>query len=423
MNDLKLIKDIEILYRQEVYLWGAGKIGKESIVFLSGAGINMAGFCDNNKQLTGNCIGAYKVYSTEEMENIIKCNKNIAIVITSNYLEQIHQQLADMGMDLDYVFSKFALYYSLFRNIDCEMIPDNYRQIFKTRYRRWKIINHKRADYRFSFKYYAYNWDKIVQKNPIVIYQPGKVASVTLLNSILACGQEVVQTHALAFRSEFMDNEMKSLYLDFQNAIRSEQSIRIISGVREPIQRDISYLFEHINLPFVEIYDKFNNDLLLNIQDCLNNYFVTKSDGFSHMSPTLIHHMIRVNGGIFQWFERELEEVYHINILDYPFDRDKGYSIIKKGNIELLIYKVEKLNELEKDIGNFLGIDEFKFKNSNLSKNRDYRYTYKQVLDEIQLSENYIDMYYNNQYMNHFYTEKERDIFLKKWVRSYKGGC
>lgn len=421
MNDLKLIKDIEILYHKEVYLWGAGKIGKESLALLDGSGINIVGFCDNNKQLVGTHIGIYKVYSKEEIEHDIICNKNMAIVITSNYLEQIHQQLVDMRMDLDNVFSKFALYYSLFRNIDCVLIPDSYRQIYKNRYRRWKIINHKRADYRFSFKYYAYNWENIIQKNPIVIYQPGKVASVTLLNSIQACGREVVQTHALAYRDEFMDSEMKSLYFDFQDTIQSGQSIKVISGVREPIKRDISYLFEHINLPFVEIYDKFNSDLLQNIQNCLKDFFVARSDEFASMSPTLIHHMIRINGGIFQWFERELAEVYHINILEYPFDKDKGYTVIREGNIELLIYKLEKLNDLEIVIGNFLGIDGFKYKNSNLSRDKDYRCTYKQVLNEIQLPESYIDMYYkDNQYMNHFYTEKERDTFLKKWVEGYK---
>ena len=137
------------------------------------------------------------------------------------------------------------------------------------------------------------------------------------------------------------------------------------------------------------------------------------------MSPTLIHHMIRVNGGIFQWFERELRQVYQINILDYPFDKEKGYAIIKKENVELLIYKMEKLDNLETVIGDFIGIDNFRIRNTNLASDRDYRYAYKQVLDTVQLPESYINLYYmDNVYMDHFYTKKEKDNFLRQWRRN-----
>ncbi len=419
MNDLKLIRDIQILYNKDVYFWGAGKIGMESAALIEGCNINVVGFCDNNEQLEGSYIKKYKVFSPKEIKAKIIQNDNIVIVITSNYLEQIHQQLVQMGMDSENIFSKFALYYSLLRNIDCVLIPDNYRDSYKRKYGRWKIINHKRADYRFSFKYYAYNWEKIIQDNPIVIYQPGKVASTTLFQSIKSCGMEVIQTHALAYREEFMDKDMKDLYSEFRNSCSQKHNIKIISGVREPIKRDISYLFEHINLPFVELYDTFDNDLLQDLQDCLGKFFTAKVDRFQDMSPTLIHHMIRVNGGIFQWFERELRQVYQINILDYPFDKEKGYAIIKKENVELLIYKMEKLDNLETVIGDFIGIDNFRIRNTNLASDRDYRYAYKQVLDTVQLPESYINLYYmDNVYMDHFYTKKEKDNFLRQWRRN-----
>lgn len=418
MNDLRLIREIQILYDKKVYLWGAGIIGRECVDFLEGSGIDIVGICDNNKQLQGTYIGAYLIFSEEEIKSRMIDFDHSIIVITSNHLEQIHQQLLEMGVDPDKIFSKFALYYSILKNIDHSLIPSSYREAFKDKYRRWKYINHRRADHRFSFKYYAYNWEKMIQSNPIVIYQPGKVASATMLNSIKAYGRNVVATHALAFRDEFMDTEMKSMYLDLLDSAKKKNKIRLISGVREPIKRDISYLFEHICLPFVELYDEFDSDLVENIEDCLIRYFVERKKEFKGMSPTLIHHMIRVNGGLFQWFERELSEVYQINILEYPFDKEKGYAIIKKGNVELLIYKLEKLNSLENVIGEFLGIDDFRLMNTNLSSDKDYRYAYDQVMDMLQLPECYIDMYYkDNEYMDHFYTEKEKDDLLIQWKR------
>ena len=53
MNDLKLIRDIQILYNKDVYFWGAGKIGMESAALIEGCNINVVGFCDNNEQLEG----------------------------------------------------------------------------------------------------------------------------------------------------------------------------------------------------------------------------------------------------------------------------------------------------------------------------------------------------------------------------------
>ncbi len=416
MNDLKLISDIQIIYKKEIYLWGAGKIGRECIAYLAGSDINIVGFCDNNEQLQNKLIQGYRVFSKQELQEKIKKSMNIAVVITSLHLEEIHEELIEIGLNPDNIFTKFALYYSIFINIDHNIFPKNYRDSFKESYKRWKMINQRRADYRFSFKYYAYNWEKVICKNPIVIFQPGKVASTTIMKSIGACGMECIQTHALAYRGEFMDEEMRQLYLEFKKAVSNAECVRVISAVREPVQRDISYIFEHINLPFVEIYKGFDSHLLQNIADCLKEFFMNKKDDFCGMSPTLIHHMLRINGGMFSWFERELKEVYHIDILDYPFDIEKGYTVIKKDNIELFLFKLEKLSELEGTIGEFLGSDNFKIINANLAADRDYRFAYKQALNTIKLPDSYLDMYYNNNvYTNHFYSKEEQESYLKKW--------
>lgn len=419
MNDLKLIGDIRILYEKEIFLWGAGKIGKECIAYLSGSGVKVVGFCDNNEQLINKYVEGYRVFSKQELQETLRRNRDTVVVITSLYLDEIHDELIEIGMDSDNIFSKFALYYSMLVNIDHELIPKKYRTNFKGSYERWKMINHRRSDFRFSFKYYAYNWESVIEKNPIVIFQPGKVASTTMLRSINVCGLEGIQTHALAYRDEFMDEDMRRLYLEFRRTISEAQCVKVISAVREPVQRDISYIFEHINLPFVEIYRDFDSYLLQNVSDCLMDYFINKKDDFCGMSPTLIHHMLRINGGMFQWFERELEKVYHINVFDYPFDVEKGYTVIKKDNVELFLFKLEKLDGLEQVIGEFLGMDNFKLVNANLAADRDYRFAYKQILDMIQLPESYLDFYYkNNEYTNHFYSKEEQDKFLKNWRRA-----
>ena len=46
-----------------------------------------------------------------------------------------------------------------------------------------------------------------------------------------------------------------------------------------------------------------------------------------------------------------MKEVFGIDVFAYPFDAEKGYTLIKEGNIELLLMKMEKLSELENVIG------------------------------------------------------------------------
>ena len=50
-------------------------------------------------------------------------------------------------------------------------------------------------------------------------------------------------------------------------------------------------------------------------------------------------------GAVFEWFNVELKEPLGLDIYQYEFDKMRGYQIIEKDNIELLLIKLEKLDE------------------------------------------------------------------------------
>ena len=52
-------------------------------------------------------------------------------------------------------------------------------------------------------------------------------------------------------------------------------------------------------------------------------------------------------GQSFGWFDTELKDHFGLDIFAEPFDREKGFGIYKKNNIEVFVYKLEKLNSLE----------------------------------------------------------------------------
>ena len=73
------------------------------------------------------------------------------------------------------------------------------------------------------------------------------------------------------------------------------------------------------------------------------------------------------------YISNHLDEIYKeilgVDIFDYSFDKEKGYSIIKKGNLEILIYTLESLSAIgEEAISSFLGIPNFKLIRANEAK-------------------------------------------------------
>jgi glutamate mutase epsilon subunit len=124
---------------------------------------------------------------------------------------------------------------------------------------------------------------------------------------------------------------------------------------------------------------------------------------------------------VFEWFDVELKAVFGIDVYDYPFDREKGYSIIEQDNVEVLVIKLEKINSLEQVIGDFVEVSDFKLINSNVSDKKPYKYLYKNMREEIRIPREVVDRYYKNSpRMKHFYTEEEINMFYKKWEKNIR---
>ena len=121
---------------------------------------------------------------------------------------------------------------------------------------------------------------------------------------------------------------------------------------------------------------------------------------------------------IFSWFDYEIKALFGVDIYEYPFDKEKGYSIIEHDNVQILIYKCEKLYQLEKVLAEFLKIPDFRLEKSNQGEEKIYAYVYKKFKEEVKLNLQYFDYYYtNNLKLKHFYTDFEIEYFKEKWKK------
>lgn len=118
---------------------------------------------------------------------------------------------------------------------------------------------------------------------------------------------------------------------------------------------------------------------------------------------------------IADWFKDNIEKIFGINVFDYTFDKEKGYSVIRKDNISIFLYRLDKLNKLEKEIIEFTGKNYFKLIKDNISSNKKYIFAYKEYLNHVKINKNLFDKLIHNNGMSHFYTFDEYEQYICKW--------
>lgn len=81
--DLELLKDIDILYDNEIILYGAGDYGERAKKLLEEIDISVLGFGDSNKMKWGGVVGEKKIFSLHEMDEKIS-KKTIVIIAVAD---------------------------------------------------------------------------------------------------------------------------------------------------------------------------------------------------------------------------------------------------------------------------------------------------------------------------------------------------
>jgi hypothetical protein len=175
--------------------------------------------------------------------------------------------------------------------------------------------------------------------------------------------------------------------------LKRKKKVKIITFVREPYSRNMSAFFQHLSY-FLAEKDRYHNsiDSREKTLDFLENMFINK---YPHEYTV-------------DWFDNELKKYFGVDVYQYPFDKDKGYSIIRKKNVEVLVIKVEKLNTLEEVIGDFLEIRKFKLINTNTSNQKWYSDLLIEFKKRNLLSQKIKATLYESKYFQHFYNEEEK---------------
>lgn len=420
--DLELANRFSLLYEKPILILGCDKEGERTLKLLLSLETNIKGFLSFDQELKK--FAEHQVFLITDFLDIYE--EYIFILSGMNFSDrkmavEIFKKNDIKNPD---IYSSFGLDLAIYYNFNNSMIPGITRQKFLLAYDIWKENTRITTDYKQKIcRLLPY----IIDNQNVLIYQPGKVGSVSVEESLMNCKIPCVRSHGLLNSEEQEDNYLESYHSLVHFSLTHEKPLKIISLIREPIAKDIGHFFQKIS--------RLDNDCAWFIKGFMSDNIYQSFYNYLSVVTPLRHlgqedkidydyiacHIDYVgqhdeSGALFGWFHQELKRFFNIDVYKEEFDKEQGYSIISKGNVELMLIKLEKLNDLEEEIGKFLGVPEFKLVISNEARFKEYNFAYKEFKEKVRLPEEYVDFYYkDNPYFEHFYTEGERKAFYEHW--------
>ncbi len=253
-------------------------------------------------------------------------------------------------------------------------------------------------------------------RNPIIIYQVGKVGSSSFEGSFrnLDLSRPVIKAHVL-YR-EHMDSlraelgiSAREYYLRHRVEPRSRYILRevkkaalsgkgdwrFITMVRDPVAQNVSSFFQLVDVIVPDLHERMRAGTI--DLDELRRLFIERYpvDCFYN-----------------RWFDLEMKASLDIDVLESPFDPARGYATYQKGCFNVLLMRLESLNQcVGQAMQEFLGIEDFELQKANRGDDKDYAELYRLFREEVVLPAAYVDAMYDGRLARRFYTPEEREKF------------
>ncbi len=207
--------------------------------------------------------------------------------------------------------------------------------------------------------------------------------------------------------NEVNNNIFSYSLLELKNILNTSNNL-IIMGIRNPIERNLSYFYQLYEIQsfttFIKTkknnYQGRNIDLISKIttisnEDAINRYF-----------------NMDIHTDFNDWFE-ELFEITGIN--QKTFNKEAGLDFYNlPNNNKIMLYTVEKLDSNIENIKNILNLTEFI--NLNSSQNCFYKDHYNTTKSQITYTQSYLDSQLNTDIMKFFYSDEDIQGFYNQYT-------
>lgn len=363
IRDDFLNQNIDVLFQYPIIIYGAGWDGKKMRWLLEMTSLKIDCFVDKKP---GKKIEGYQVIQPEQMAERAKEKVYIFILSSSLYYMDMFQDLKKY-VQFGYVYTGRAIEEAIINHwADC--CPNVTKEEYVSRWHKWGLEKAEAT---------------LASDTNLMLWIPPKVGSTTIKFTLEKRGLEVVHIHELdsvIARSEIAKQRFEEK--------RKLPRLKIICIVREPIARDLSHFMEYQNSLLAEGINDVKEYLL---KSAVSNYQ-------------------------FLFYDRQIKKNLGIDIYKFPFDRKLGYGIIREGNVDILILKLEKLGQNINILGDFVGIQDLELMEGNIGSKKPYGKKYEQIKMNYRIPKSVIRLYYEeNDRVDHFYTECEKAFFIEKY--------
>ncbi len=411
----KLDENLSLLRDKKVVIWSARNKGPEVLALLLHFNINVYAFCDNDASLWGSKVNEVKVMSPFELETLASEYDDIVVQIAlENPMNEtiIIKTLQYINISKYISYSELIAITNLLKIIKFKR--NNQDFIVNT-----NLITSTNANV-LSAKQSLLEKLITPPENLILICLPPKTADFTITQTLQKSGINCVN---LWHRINSFNKDM---------FVKILGNVKIITAVREPIMQNLSDAYQqiggitclqHLKKVFfnsnvsAEDVKQYENMLLKNggnAQECFDYHLK-----FRGVVPDCNGDIVNKHTYAIQNFVPYFQEKV-VDFLAYPFDKEKGYSIVKEGNIEVFVYQLEKLNNLIPELSNWIGKDFTSLINGNGADDKWIAPSYKQAQNEIKITKKYFDESFSQPYVKHCYSEQDIQKFKDKWSKHIK---
>ena len=262
----------------------------------------------------------------------------------------------------------------------------------------------------------------------IFVHIMGKVGSTSVVQSLNAAG---VAAHIPIYTTFFLSKDGRS----FMEALRQDghgpwdrwpmpikrdnmrhhaigkliaggylrnKQVKIVTLVREPIATNVSGFFQNWEFWPEDLQQKVRAQSGDYLQELIGRFF----EKYPHEVPVT-------------WLDNEVKHNFNIDVFAQPFNVEKGYTIYHGPWADLLLIRLENLNDCAAEaFSKFFGLDSFELINANVASEKWYSPMYKAFKQALVLPETYITRMAGSRYARHFYTNAEIAVFRKRWEKA-----
>ncbi|OOB79501.1 MAG: hypothetical protein BEN18_00390 [Epulopiscium sp. Nuni2H_MBin001] len=416
-KDTDLTKQMNLYKNKKIVLWGANDFCIEIITLFRQFNIDILACCDNNKVKWGTNVEGILIISPKELEELYIGNNDILVIIANESLSSINEvskQLDNMGIT-GYIIAQNTW-------LNLQLIPLNILHELNTSTLTWYVSKQKLWAKREQCKW---NLDMLeaIDNNPtnlVLLCLPPKTGDHTLNRTLSASKVNYVNICHSSKR--------------FEIDLLTDPIIKVITAVRDPLSQHLSNTYERLNLhmcinknnkwlgqfiAYINNSDKTPEEAIKQLKD---TFYTTEFNSQAFFDLTVANNTLANNSlykpNITTFLENFAEDI--LNITAYPFDKEKGYTIIKEGRLEIFVYQLEKLNDIIPELSEFAtsrgeGQPFTELVNGNIGEEKSYAESYKRAKKEIIITQEYFDACFDAPYVHHFYSEADIEKFKARW--------